>query len=76
MSAVDVINLSASADTLLKDRVLALIELTAYLRRRQGQAVHTHRSIPGVLGRLAAMLPPWSNGDHHALDPLSELIRG
>jgi glycosyltransferase involved in cell wall biosynthesis/O-antigen/teichoic acid export membrane protein len=101
IKVVDVINLSTSADTLLRDRVvalrasgiddrivcidgprvealrglgipvhtvhlprnlnpvrlvLALIDLTTYLRKDQVDVVHTHCSIPGVVGRLAAWL--------------------
>ncbi|HXS83453.1 MAG TPA: glycosyltransferase [Methylomirabilota bacterium] len=98
---VDVINLSSSADALLRDRVLAmrangfdnrivcmdgahvaglrragipvhtvslprrldpvrlataLAQLTAYLVRERVDLVHTHCSVPGVIGRLAARL--------------------
>ena len=98
---VDVINLSSSADTLLRERVLALrakgvdnhiicidgpyvrklraagipvatahlprglnpfqllrslFEITAYLRRVKPDLVHTHCSVPGIVGRLAAKL--------------------
>src|SRR5262249_28951483 len=98
---VDVINLSSSADALLRDRVLAirptgddnrivcgdgarvaglrgagirvhtvrvprgleplalataLLELTAYFVRERPDLVHTHCSVPGVIGRLAARL--------------------
>ena len=98
---VDVINISASADALLRDRVLAMRErgydnrivcgdgphipklrglgipvhtlpmprgldpvrlaaslarLTAYLVRERVDLVHTHCSVPGVVGRLAARL--------------------
>jgi len=98
---VDIINLSSSADTLLRDRVLALrakgvdnhilcidgpyvgslraagipvgtvhlprgfdpfrlvwslFEIAAYLRRVRADLVHTHCSVPGVIGRLAARL--------------------
>ena len=98
---VDVINVSASADALLRDRVLAmrgrgydnrivcsdgphvaslraagipvvtlplprsldparlgavLARLTAYLVRERVDLVHTHCSVPGVVGRIAARL--------------------
>lgn len=98
---VDIINLSSSADTLLRERVLALrargidnhiicmpgpyvkslrlvgipvgtarfprgynplmllwslFETVAYLRRVKADLVHTHCSVPGVVGRLAAKL--------------------
>jgi glycosyltransferase involved in cell wall biosynthesis len=98
---VDIINLSSSAQTLLRDRVLALrakgvdnhivcidgpyvsslradgipvatvhfprgldpfrlvwslLQVTAYLRRVKPDLVHTHCSVPGVVGRLAARL--------------------
>jgi len=98
---VDVINTSASADTLLRERVLAmrargfdnrivcgdgphvaklraagipvhtitlprgldpvrlgaaLVRLTLYLVRARADLVHTHCSVPGVVGRLAARL--------------------
>jgi len=98
---VDIINLSSSADTLLRERVLALrakgvdnhilcidgpyvgslraagipvgtvrlprgfdpfrlvwslFEIVAYLRRVRADLVHTHCSVPGVIGRLAARL--------------------
>lgn len=98
---VDIINLSSSADTLLRERVLALrargidnhiicmpgpyvqplreagipvgvahfprgynllkllwslFETAAYLRRVKADLVHTHCSVPGVIGRLAAKL--------------------
>jgi glycosyltransferase involved in cell wall biosynthesis len=98
---VDIINLSSSADTLLRERVLAmrargidnhivcmpgpyvqtlrdagipvgtarfprgynplklawsLFETVAYLRRVKADLVHTHCSVPGVVGRLAARL--------------------
>lgn len=98
---VDVINLSSSANTLLRERVLAMraqgmdnrivcidgkyvpylrelgipvhtielprgvepfrmllttFELAAYLRRENIDLVHTHCSMPGVLGRIAAWL--------------------
>lgn len=98
---VDIINISSSADTLLKNRVLlmrqsgvdnriiclngpyvqklrdigipvytvplprgynplnllvSLIQITMYLRRERILIVHTHSSIPGFIGRLAARL--------------------
>jgi len=98
---VDVINLSSSADTLLRERVLSLRakgvdnrivcidgpyvgplreagipvetyhmprgvdpfrllwslgELVAYFRRVKPDLVHTHCSVPGIVGRLAARL--------------------
>jgi len=98
---VDIINLSSSAETLLRERVLALrakgvdnhilcidgpyveplraagipvgtvhlprgfdpfrlawslFEIVAYLRRVRADLVHTHCSVPGVIGRLAARL--------------------
>jgi glycosyltransferase involved in cell wall biosynthesis len=98
---VDVINLSSSADTLLRERVKSLrakgvdnrivcidgpyvkslraagipvetfhlprgfeplhlvwslIELTRYFRRVKPDLVHTHCSVPGIVGRLAARL--------------------
>ena len=98
---VDVINLSSSADTLLRERVLSLrakgvdnrivcidgpyvrplreagipvdtihlprgadpfrlawslLELVAYFRRVKPDLVHTHCSVPGIVGRLAARL--------------------
>jgi glycosyltransferase involved in cell wall biosynthesis len=98
---VDVINLSSSADTLLRERVLSLrakgvdnrivcidgpyvkplrdagipvdtvhlprglepfhlvwslLELIAYFRRVKPDLVHTHCSVPGIVGRLAARL--------------------
>ena len=98
---VDIINLSSSADTLLRERVLALrakgvdnhilcmdgpyvktlraagipvgtmhlprgvdpfklawslLEITSYLRRVKPDLVHTHCSVPGIIGRLAARL--------------------
>jgi glycosyltransferase involved in cell wall biosynthesis len=98
---VDIINLSSSADTLLRERVLALrargidnhivcmpgpyvqplrelgipigiahfprgynpvkflwslLETVAYLKRVKADLVHTHCSVPGVIGRLAARL--------------------
>lgn len=98
---VDIINLSSSANTLLRERVLAMraqgmdnrivcidgpyvarlrdlgipvhtidlprgvdpvrmllttFELAAHLRRENIDLVHTHCSMPGVLGRLAARL--------------------
>lgn len=98
---VDIINLSSSADTLLRERVLAmrargidnhivcmpgpyvqplrdagipvgiahfpraydplklawsLVETVAYLRRVKADLVHTHCSVPGIIGRLAARL--------------------
>jgi glycosyltransferase involved in cell wall biosynthesis len=98
---VDIINLSSSAQTLLKDRVLALrakgvdnhivcmdgpyveslraagipvatahlprgydpiklawslLEIVGYLRRVRPDLVHTHCSVPGIIGRLAARL--------------------
>ena len=98
---VDVINLSSSADTLLRERVLSLrakgvdnhivcidgpyvrslreagipvftyhlprgvdpfrlawslFELVAYFRRVKPDLVHTHCSVPGIVGRLAARL--------------------
>jgi glycosyltransferase involved in cell wall biosynthesis len=98
---VDVINLSSSADTLLRERVLrlrakgvdnrivcidgpyvrplreagipvetyhlprgvnpflltwALLELVAYFRRVKPDLVHTHCSVPGIVGRIAARL--------------------
>ncbi len=98
---VDIINLSSSADTLLKERVLAmrergidnhivcmpgpyvlplreagipvatadfprgynpvkllvsLFQTAHYLRRVKADLVHTHCSVPGVVGRLAAKL--------------------
>ena len=98
---VDVINLSSSADTLLRERVLglrakgvdnrivcidgpyvralraagipvdtvhlprgldpvrlawSLFEMVAYFRRVKPDLVHTHCSIPGIVGRLAARL--------------------
>ena len=101
MTVVDVINLSTSADTLLRERVLALrgsgidnhivcmdgprvpalralgipvhvvdmprglnpwklvavvIEITGHLRRIRADIVHTHCSVPGLVGRVAAWL--------------------
>jgi len=98
---VDVINLSSSADTLLRERVLSLrakgvdnrivcidgpyvrplreagipvdtihlprgfdpfrlawslLELVAYFRRVKPDLVHTHCSVPGIVGRIAARL--------------------
>ncbi len=98
---VDVINLSTSADTLLRERVLALrasgidnrivcmdgpsvaalrergipvhtaplprgldprrllastLDIAAYLRRLEVDVVHTHCSVPGAVGRMAARL--------------------
>jgi len=98
---VDIINLSSSADTLLRERVramrergfdnrilcidgpqvaalraagipvhtvhlprgfdplrllVALVEITAYLVRERVDLVHTHCSVPGVVGRIAAWL--------------------
>ena len=98
---VDVINLSSSADTLLRERVLSLrakgvdnhivcidgpyvgplraagipvftyhlprgvdpfrlawslFELVAYFRRVKPDLVHTHCSVPGIVGRLAARI--------------------
>jgi len=98
---VDIINLSSSANTLLKNRVLSIrargvdnrilcidgpyvsglrekgipvetagmprgvnplrmllatFEMAAYLRRERIDLVHTHCSMPGILGRLAARL--------------------
>jgi len=98
---VDIINLSSSADTLLRERVLALrakgvdnhilcmdgpyvkplraagipvgtvrlprgfdpvklvwslVEIVSYLRRVKPDLVHTHCSVPGIIGRLAARL--------------------
>src|SRR5205814_7562266 len=98
---VDVINLSSSADTLLRERVLSLrakgvdnrivcidgpyvkplraagipvdtvhlprgldplrlvaslIQMYAYFRRVKPDLVHTHCSVPGIVGRLAARL--------------------
>ncbi len=98
---VDIINLSSSANTLLKNRVLSMrargvdnrilcidgpyvrllrdqgipvatagmprsmnpfamltstFEMAAYLRRERIDVVHTHCSMPGVLGRIAARL--------------------
>ena len=98
---VDIINLSSSADTLLRERVLALrekgvdnhilcmdgpyvrplreagipvgtlhlprgfnpfllvwslLEIVSYLRRVKPDLVHTHCSVPGIIGRLAARL--------------------
>jgi glycosyltransferase involved in cell wall biosynthesis len=98
---VDIINLSSSADTLLRERVLALrakgvdnhilcidgpfvkplraagipvgtirlprgfhpvklvwslLEIVAYLRRVKPDLVHTHCSVPGIVGRVAARL--------------------
>jgi glycosyltransferase involved in cell wall biosynthesis len=101
MIVVDVINLSSSAETLLKERVLAirargidnrilcmdgpyvpklrdrgipvetvdlprgmdpvrlvrsLLQITSYLRRHRVDVVHTHCSVPGAVGRMAAWL--------------------
>jgi len=98
---VDIINLSSSANTLLKNRVLSMrargidnrvmcidgpyvrvlrekgipvatagmprglnplrmllatFEMAAYLRRERIDVVHTHCSMPGILGRVAARL--------------------
>jgi glycosyltransferase involved in cell wall biosynthesis len=98
---VDVINLSSSADTLLRERVLSLrakgvdnrivcidgpyvrplrevgipvdtyhlprgvdpfrlgwslLELVTYFRRVKPDLVHTHCSVPGIVGRIAARL--------------------
>ena len=98
---VDIINLSSSAQTLLRERVLALrakgvdnhilcmdgpyvaplraagipvgtvhlprgydpvklvwslLEISGYLRRVKPDLVHTHCSVPGVIGRIAARL--------------------
>ena len=99
---VDIINLSSSANTLLKNRVLSMrargvdnrilcidgpyvrvlrekgipvetagmprgvnplrmllatFEMAAYLRRERIDLVHTHCSMPGILGRVAAWFP-------------------
>ena len=101
MRILDIINLSASANTLLKNRVLAmrargmdnrimcmpgpyvqalndqgiptvavdmprainpfwmtvaLFQMIGYMRREKIDVVHTHCSMPGILGRLAARL--------------------
>jgi len=101
LRVVDIINLSSSADTLLRERALALrakgvdnriicingsyvhalrvagipvytsriprgmhpfmlvwslVEIWSHLRRIQPDIVHTHCSVPGIVGRLAARL--------------------
>ena len=101
LRVLDIINLSASADTMLKNRVLsmrargvdnrimcmpgpyvqslrdrgiptepvnlprdvrpvrmaiALFQMIGYMRRERIDLVHTHCSMPGILGRLAARL--------------------
>lgn len=98
---LDIINLSSSADTLLRNRVLAMrargvdnrvmcmpgpyvktlneqgvptravglprtikpfqmiasvFEMAAYMRRERVEIVHTHCVVPGILGRIAAVL--------------------
>lgn len=101
LRVVDIINLSSSADTLLRERVLnlrergldnhivcidgpyvrplraagipvatvriprglnpillawSLVQIWAYLRRVKPDIVHTHCSVPGIVGRIAARL--------------------
>jgi O-antigen/teichoic acid export membrane protein/glycosyltransferase involved in cell wall biosynthesis len=57
--------------------VVSLVQLTAYLVRERVDVVHTHCSVPGVVGRLAARLAgvPVVMHGFHFHEPRSRLAR-